>query len=91
MLPGVRGGAAGDGAAKHAAQQPVNLESRAAGQLLQVVAVQAAAARGDQAEDLTAEAVVAVIVGGQDLVQLPLVQPGDLGGVRRDVRLVDPA
>ena len=69
---GVRVGAAGDGAPEHAAQEPVDLECRAAGQLLQVAVAQAAAARGDQPEDLVAKAVVAVLVGGQDLIQLLL-------------------
>ena len=89
--PGVRVGAAGDGAPEHAAQEPVDLERRPAGQLLQVAVAQAAAACGDQAEDLVAEAVVAVLVGGQDLVELPLGQLRDLGGVGRDVQPADPA
>ena len=66
-----------------------------AGQLLQVAVVQAAAARGDQAEYLIAEAVVAVLVGGQDLIELPAgpaawpgwhggdIQPADRGSAER--------
>ena len=47
---------------------------------------QAAAASGDQAEDLITEAVVTMPVGDQDLIELPLGQLHDAGGVGRDAQ-----
>jgi hypothetical protein len=88
---GVRAGLVGDGAPEHAAQEPVDLECRTAGQLLQVAVTQAAAAGRDQAEELVAQAVVTALVGGQDLIELPLCQSHDIGRVGRDVQAADRA
>jgi hypothetical protein len=77
----VRAGPVGDGAPERPAQQPVDLEPGAAGQLLQVVVVQATAAGGNQPENLEPEAVVTVGPWGQDLVEFVLGQLHDLPGV----------
>ena len=62
-----------------------------AGQLLQVTAVKATAAGGDQAEDLVAQTVVTISVSGENLIEFALGQVDDPGGMRGSVQSTDPA